>query len=121
MSRQGKNWCTGLMKGERNSWGRESQHPGQPSHPTHTETLKPTWQWQGVALRCFLALTWGEGEGGKKREEEGKGRPKVPETRELDTGISLAVQWLGPCAFTAEGAGLIPGRGTKIPHATWHS
>ena len=27
------------------------------------------------------------------------------------------VQWLGFCAFTAEGAGSIPGRGTKIPQA----
>ena len=30
---------------------------------------------------------------------------------------SLAVQWLGLCAFTAEGAGSTPGRGTKIPEA----
>ena len=29
-------------------------------------------------------------------------------------GNSLAVQWLGLCAFTAKGAGLIPGWGTKI-------
>ena len=28
-------------------------------------------------------------------------------------GNSLAVQRLGLCAFTAEGAGSIPGRGTK--------
>ena len=27
-------------------------------------------------------------------------------------------QWLGICAFTAEGAGLISGQGTKIPQAT---
>ena len=27
------------------------------------------------------------------------------------------VQWLGPHAFTAEGKGLIPGWGTKIPKA----
>ena len=26
-------------------------------------------------------------------------------------------QWLGLCAFTAEGAGSVPGRGTKIPQA----
>ena len=30
---------------------------------------------------------------------------------------SLAVQWLGHGAFTAEGAGSIPGQGTKIPQA----
>ena len=28
------------------------------------------------------------------------------------------VQWLGLCAFTAEGPGSIPGRGTKILQAT---
>ena len=32
-------------------------------------------------------------------------------------GNSLAVQWLGLCALTAEGLGSIPGWGTKIPHA----
>ena len=36
-------------------------------------------------------------------------------------GNSLAVQWLGLCAFTAEGTGSIPGWGTKIPQATWGS
>ena len=35
-------------------------------------------------------------------------------------GTSLVVQWLGFCASTAGDIGLIPGRGTKIPHATWH-
>ena len=30
---------------------------------------------------------------------------------------SLAVQWLGLCAFIAENLGLIPGWGTKIPRA----
>ena len=29
------------------------------------------------------------------------------------------IQWLGLCAFTSEGAGSIPGRGTKIPQAMW--
>ena len=33
-------------------------------------------------------------------------------------GNSLVVQWLGLCAFTAGDMGLIPGRGTKILHAT---
>ena len=33
---------------------------------------------------------------------------------------SLAVQWLRLCASTAEGAGLIPGQGSKILHAAWH-
>ena len=34
---------------------------------------------------------------------------------------SLAVQWLGLCAFTAEGLGSIPDWGTKISQATRHS
>ena len=34
--------------------------------------------------------------------------------------ISLVVQWLKLQASNAEGTGSIPGRGTKIPHATWH-
>ena len=35
-------------------------------------------------------------------------------------GNSLAVQWSGCHAFTAEGAGSIPGRGIKIPQAVRH-
>ena len=37
--------------------------------------------------------------------------------KKLLCGTFLAVQWLRPRAFTAGGMGLIPGRGTKIPHA----
>ena len=33
-------------------------------------------------------------------------------------GSSLATQWLGLCAFTAEGLGSIPGQGTTIPQAS---
>ena len=35
-------------------------------------------------------------------------------------GTSLAVQWLRFHASNAGAAGLIPGWGTKIPHAAWH-
>ena len=35
-------------------------------------------------------------------------------------GTSLVVQWLGLCAFTAEGPGLIPGWGDKILQAVWY-
>ena len=34
-------------------------------------------------------------------------------------GTSLAVQWLRLHTSTAGGTGLIPGQGTKIPHAAW--
>ena len=41
--------------------------------------------------------------------------------RNLKMGTSLEVQRLGHCDSTAGGTVLIPGRGTKIPHAMWHS
>ena len=31
------------------------------------------------------------------------------------------VRWIRVCISTAEGMGLIPGWGTKILHAVWHS
>ena len=34
-------------------------------------------------------------------------------------GFPWLVQWLALCASTARGAHSIPGRGTKILHATW--
>ena len=34
---------------------------------------------------------------------------------------SLVVQWLRLSASNARGMGSIPGQGTKIPHAMWHS
>ena len=38
-----------------------------------------------------------------------------------EEGNSLAVPWLGHGAFTAKGLGSIPGQGTKISQAAWHS
>ena len=35
-------------------------------------------------------------------------------------GTSLIVHWLGLCASTTAGTGLIPGQGTKIPQAGLH-
>ena len=43
-----------------------------------------------------------------------------PEIEAVPLGNSLVVQWLGLSAFTPEGPGAIPGRGTKIPQATQH-
>ena len=34
--------------------------------------------------------------------------------KNLTSGTSLAVQWLGLCAFTTKGSDSIPGWGTKI-------
>ena len=41
------------------------------------------------------------------------------QTKKEMEGNSLAVQWLGLCAFTAKGLSSVPGRGTKIPQAPW--
>ena len=41
-------------------------------------------------------------------------------TQDYRAGNSLAVQWLGLCALTAEGPGSVPSWGTKIPQAAWH-
>ena len=38
-----------------------------------------------------------------------------------NSGASLAVKGLRFCAATAGSAGVIPGQGTKIPHAEWCS
>ena len=44
----------------------------------------------------------------------------MPLIRIYKGGISLVVQWLRLHIPTAKGAGLIPGLGTKIPHAVRH-
>ena len=41
--------------------------------------------------------------------------------KKVNSGNSLAVQWLEIHAFTAEGTGSIPGWGTKIPQDTRRS
>ena len=43
--------------------------------------------------------------------------PRYPVLQEVTGGNSLAVQWLRLSTSTAESLGLIPGQGTKIPHA----
>ena len=40
------------------------------------------------------------------------------ELKMYEIGDSLAAQWVRLHVSTAEGMGLIPGSGTKIPHAT---
>ena len=42
-----------------------------------------------------------------------------PRHKNPDTGISLAVQWLGCHASASGGMGFDPGWGTKILHAAW--
>ena len=45
----------------------------------------------------------------------GPAKTNLPQNEPL--GTSLVVQWLRLCASTSWGTGLIPGWGTKIPHA----
>ena len=47
--------------------------------------------------------------------------PHWSEHKECILGKSLVVQWLGLCAFTAEGQGSTSGRGIKILQALWWS
>ena len=51
--------------------------------------------------------------------EEASHLPEMDKPGGLRT--SLAVQWLRLCASNTGGVGLIPGLGTKMPHAVWHS
>ena len=49
-------------------------------------------------------------------------RPNSPKHKIIYYGNSLAVQWVGFCAFTAKGRGSIAGQGTSIPRASkWKS
>ena len=64
---------------------------------------------------------------GKQRMKTSSGIPSgrrcvifLPLRNYMPLGNSPAVQGLGLGAFTAEGAGSIPGHGTKIPQAAWH-
>ena len=41
-------------------------------------------------------------------------------SKDGSSGNSWAIQWLGLCASTSEGKGLIPGQRTKVPQAAWH-
>ena len=57
---------------------------------------------------------------GSEQEEFIKDQNHLGHFKILGFGTSLAVPWVRFCASNAEGAGLIPGQGTKIPHAVQH-
>ena len=60
-----------------------------------------------------------EGPRGHRQRSEMAGGPKINVTyltSDVD-GTSLVIQWVRLYASTAGGMGLIPGWGTKIPHA----
>ena len=70
---------------------------------------------------------WALRTGGKRGTRSVSGCPSLHQkdtfhskSRTPQLGNTLMVQWLGLRAFTPEGPGLIPGRGTKIPQATQH-
>ena len=62
-----------------------------------------------------VSLYW---EGGRELGSVHTGGPR--EQNQFNRGTSLAVQWSGLRASTAEGPGSIPGPGTRIPQAAWH-
>ena len=73
----------------------------------------PLWlhsYWIGLALEFANLLNYYCENGGK-----------FYMVKLFSQGNSLAVQWSGLRTFTAEGAGSIPGRGTKVPQAVWYS
>ena len=51
--------------------------------------------------------------------EVGRSTASVTSYFKIRLGISLVVQWLGLCAFSAEGMGSIHGWGSKILRAVW--
>ena len=57
---------------------------------------------------------------GLQKEEYIKDQNHLGHFKIRGFGTSLAFQWLRLCASDAERAGLIPGQGTKIPHAVQH-
>ena len=66
----------------------------------------------------------------KELEKEEQTKPKIirrkeiiqirEEINKIKIWTSLVVQWLRLHASNARNVGLIPGQGTKIPHAMWH-
>ena len=52
---------------------------------------------------------------GALRGPPGRGTSQRKDLKIRMPGSSLVVQRLGLCAFTAEGASSVPGRGTKMP------
>ena len=72
------------------------------------------FHFRAIVMMFFSVLLCEHGNGGNLGEHLENWLRKVC------GGNSLAVQWLGLCTSTAEGMDLIPGRGTKILHATWY-
>ena len=82
-------------------------------HPTGTELLV------GRDFCAFASLLYPQGLA-RRPHMTGLNTGLINEIKTVFGGNTLVGQWLGLCTFTAEGAGLIPGQGTKIPQATWH-
>ena len=54
------------------------------------------------------------------KQQQRDGGPKSG-LKHMDSGTSLEVRQLGLCVPNLGAVGSIPGQGTKIPHAAWHS
>ena len=103
---------------------RTSCHITTESACIFTRVLQTMRAWRRNKLRSFLIILQ-RGMKVERQEERvfGKTLPlRIPKIQKfVQNGTSLAVQWLGLCASTAGGTGQIPGRGTGIPCAAWHS
>ena len=70
------------------------------------DTAAITMEFDTILYYLDNSLSIKDKKAGKRREKR-KGRE----------GTSLVAHWLRLCAPTAGGSGLIPGQGTRIPHA----
>ena len=75
-----------------------------------------------LRIRCVVGIGMGKvgGKGHKIVQSSNLGT-EVARKKTENVGTSLVVQWLRLFTSTAEGMGLIPGWGTKILNALWHS
>ena len=97
-------WCTNLKYSLTDPVGKTSVQQAK-----HRQHWIPAPLSSSTALPCVGFITTLQGTFDKRHAQEWQ-----------RLGTSLVVQWLGLWASTAGGVGLIPGWGTKIPHAAWH-
>ena len=84
--------------------------------------MKPPSKTLTVSFKClcFQSVSWFIVNQATRLTQKPQGHGDGKRVKNKKLGNTLAVQWLGLRAFTAEGPHSIPGRGTKIPQAVWH-
>ena len=98
-----------LHKYQISGYGEKMWKPFMCSEYPRINPSKCVWRAGERATRVYLP---------KRPECNGVLEQAHSSSQEPILGTSLAVQWLRLRAPNAGGVGLIPGRGTKIPHAT---